>query len=181
MKGLMILANGFEDVEAIATMDVLKRAHVNLTVANLHKSNEVVSSSNNRLVIETNLKDLDYTQYDFLVLPGGKAVFNELDKSKLVDEIVRHFCDNKKLVCAICAAPLLIGKHGYFKYLEYTCFPGCNEVISEGTLSDKPVVVNENFITARSMYYTCDFALEIVSKVKGYERAIEIGKQIKGL
>ena len=181
MKGLMILANGFEDVEAIATIDVLKRAHVNLTLANLHKSNEVTTSSNNKFVVETNLKELDYTSFDFLVLPGGKAVFNELDKSKLVEEIVKHFCDNKKLVCAICAAPLLIGKHGYFKDLEYTCFPGCNETITEGSLSDKPVVVSNNYITARSMYYTCDFALEIVSMVKGNERAIEIAKQIKGL
>lgn len=181
MKGLMILANGFEDVEAIATIDVLKRAHVNLTLANLHSKNEVTTSANNRLVVETNLKEIDYTTYDFLVLPGGKAVFNELDKSKLVEEIVRHFCDNKKLVCAICAAPLLIGKHGYFKDLEYACFPGCNETITEGTLSNKPVVCSNNFITARSMYYTCDFALEIVSAVKGSERAIEIGRQIKGL
>ena len=181
MKGLIILANGFEDVEAIGTIDVLKRAHVNLTIASLHSKNEVTSSSNNKILVETTLKDIDYTQYDFLILPGGKAVFNELDKSKLVDEIVKHFCDNKKLVCAICAAPLLIGKHGYFKYLEYACFPGCNETIIEGTLSDKPVVVCENFITARSMYYTCDFALQIVSAVKGNDRAIEIGKQIKGL
>ena len=181
MKGLMILANGFEDVEAIAIIDVLKRAHVNLTLTNLHKTNEVISSSNNRLVVETNLKEVDYTSFDFLVLPGGKAVFNELEKSKLVEEIVKHFCDNKKLVCAICAAPLLIGKHGYFKDLEYACFPGCNESILEGTLSDKPVVVANNFVTARSMYYTCDFALTIVSLVKGNERAIEIAKQIKGL
>ena len=181
MKGLMILANGFEDVEAIGTIDVLKRAHVNLTIASLHNKNEVVTSANNKLIVDTYLKEVDYTSYDFLVLPGGKAVFNELDKSKLVDEIVKHFCDNKKLVCAICAAPLLIGKHGYFEYLEYACFPGCNESIIGGTLSDKPVVHVENYITARSMYYSCDFALEIVSVVKGIDRAIEIGKQIKGL
>ena len=180
MKGLMVLANGFEDVEAIATIDVLKRAHVNLTLANLHKSNEVTTSSNNKFVVETNLKELDYTSFDFLVLPGGKAVFNELDKSKLVEEIVKHFCDNKKLVCAICAAPLLIGKHGYFKDLEYTCFPGCNEGI-EGKLSEKPVVATYNFITAKSMYYTSDFALEIVSRVKGNDRAFAIATSIKGL
>ena len=58
MKGLMILANGFEDVEAIATIDVLKRAHVNLTLANLHSKNEVTTSANNRLVVETNLKEI---------------------------------------------------------------------------------------------------------------------------
>lgn len=181
MKGLMILTNGFEDVEGIATIDILRRARVNLTCATLHNSSEITTSLNNKVVFDTFLKDIDYTKFDFLILPGGPAVFKDLDKSKVVDQIVKYFCDNKKLVCAICAAPLLIGKHGYFKDLEYTCFPGCNEKIIEGTLLDKPVVFSGNFLTARSMYYACDFALEIVSLVKGNEKAIEIATQIKGL
>ena len=180
MKGLMILANGFEDVEAIGTIDVLKRANVNLTIASMHHKEYVCSAHNNKVLVETYIKDIDYKAYDFLIIPGGKAVFNELNGNKLVDEIVKHFCDNNKLVCAICAAPMLIGKHGYFKDLEYACFPGCNEGI-EGTLSDKPVVTSANFITAKSMYYTCDFALEIVSRVKGNDRAFAIATSIKGL
>ena len=181
MKGLMILANGFEDVEAIAVIDVLKRAGIHLRCVTLHNRDIVTTSSNNKLIIEKSLKDVDYKNYDFLILPGGKAVFNELDKSKVIDEIVKHFCDHNKLVCAICAAPLLIGKHGYFKDLMYTCFPGCNESIIDGVLSDRPLVRINNFITAKSMYYACDFALEIVSAIKGNEVAIEIAKQIKGL
>ena len=181
MKGLMILANGFEDVEAIATIDVLKRAQVDLTVATLHDKDIVVTSHNNQLVIDTYLKDLNYVDYDFLIIPGGQAVFKELDENKLVDEIVNDFCSKKKLVCAICAAPLLIGKHGYLQDLEYTCFPGCNEKIIGGNLVNETVVHCQNIITARSMYYTCDFALEIISTVKGNEIALEIAKQIKGL
>ena len=181
MKGLMILANGFEDVEAIATIDVLKRARVDLTIASLHEKDIVVTSHNNQLIVENYLKDINYVDYDFLIIPGGQAVFKELDGNKLVDEIVNDFCSKKKLVCAICAAPLLIGKHGYLQDLEYTCFPGCNDKIIGGKLSDRPVVHCENIITARSMYYSCDFALEIISTVKGIERALEIAKQIKGL
>lgn len=181
MKGLIILANGFEDVEAIAVIDVLKRAQVHLTSVTLNSKDVVTSSSNNKLIIEKSLKDVEYQKYDFLVLPGGKAVFNELDGNKKVEEIVKYFCDSHKLVCAICAAPLLVGQHGYFKDLEYACFPGCNEKILQGKLSSEPIVRSEHFITARSMYYATDFALEIVSAVKGNEKAIEIAKQIKGL
>lgn len=181
MKGLMILTNGFEDVEGIATIDILRRAKVNLTCVTLNNNSELTTSLNNKVVFDKSLKEVDYTKFDFLILPGGPAVFKELDKSKVVDEVVKYFCDNKKLVCAICAAPLLIGKHGYFKDLEYTCFPGCNEKITEGVLSDSPVVHSGNFITARSMYYACDFALEIISTIKGNEKAVEIAKQIKGL
>ena len=96
MKGLMILANGFEDVEAIGTIDVLKRANVNLTVASMHHKEYVCSAHNNKVLIETYIKDIDYKAYDFLIIPGGKAVFNELNGNKLVDEIVKHFCDNNK-------------------------------------------------------------------------------------
>ena len=181
MKGLIILANGFEDVEAIATIDILKRAQVRLTCATLSLKNEVVTAHGNKVIFEESLRNVDYKKYDFLIIPGGQAVYKELDKSSLVEEIIRYFCDNKKLVCAICAAPHLIGKHGYFAGLEYACFPGCNDMILQGTLSSLPVVHQQNFITARSMYYSCDFALEIISTVKGNDKAVEIAKQIKGL
>ena len=180
MKGLIVLANGFEDVEAIATIDILKRAQVNLNVVSLHHRDHVVSSHNNKIIVDKCIRDINYTEYDYLVLPGGPAVFDQLEKSKFLSEVIKHFCENKKLVCAICAAPKLIGRYGYFKDLEYTCFPGCNENI-EGVYVETPVVHSKNYITARSMYYTNDFALEIVSTIKGNEKAVEIARQIKGL
>ncbi|MCI5746118.1 MAG: DJ-1/PfpI family protein [Erysipelotrichaceae bacterium] len=181
MKGLMIFADGFEDVEGIATVDILKRAQIKLTCVTLKNKKEVTTSAQNHLVFEQSLADVDYKTFDFLILPGGPAVFNELDKSKKVDEVVNYFCTNQKLVCAICAAPLLIGKHGYFENLDYTCFPGCNEKIYLGNKVDDGVVHSKNFITAKSMYYACDFALEIVSTIKGNDKAISVAKQIKGM
>lgn len=181
MKGLMIFTNGFEDVEGIAVIDILKRAKINLTCVTLNKTNEVITSHNNKIVFNESVSDIDYKKFDFLVLPGGPAVFKELDKSKIVDEIVKYFCQNEKLVCAICAAPHLIGKHEFLADLEYTCFPNCNEQIVNGILIDKPVVHSKNIITARSMYYACDFALEIVSTIKGNDKAVEVAKQIKGI
>lgn len=180
MTGLMILANGFEDVEGLATIDILRRAKVNLTCVTL-KNTTITTAHRNKIVFDKSIKDVDYKKYDFLILPGGAAVFNELNSSAIVEQIVKYFCDNEKLVCAICAAPLLIGKYGYFKDLEYTCFPGCESQISAGIRVDKPLVYCKNYLTARSMYYACDFALEIVSLVKGTDIAIEIAKQIKGL
>lgn len=181
MKGLMILANGFEDIEGIATIDILKRAKIDITLAALGNSKEITTSNNNTLTFPTLLKDVDYHQFDFLIIPGGPAVFKVLDKSALVSEIITDFCEQHKLVCAICAAPSLIGKLGYLKDIEYTCFPNCNENIIGGILLDKPVVHDQNFITARSMYYACDFALEIVLTLKGNPFTIELAKQIKGL
>ncbi len=181
MNGLIILANGFEDVEGIATIDLLRRANVPLTCATVGHSLDITTSLKNHLHFDALLEDIDVSNYDFLILPGGPAVFKVLDQNPLVNKTIQYFCNQQKLVCAICAAPHLIGKFGYFKDLMYTCFPGCNQEIHEGTYVDKPVVHSKNFITARSMYYTCDFALEIISTVKGNDAAVDIAKQVKGL
>lgn len=181
MKGLIILADGFEDVEAIAVIDILKRADIAIDKICLNDTKKVTTSSNLDIVLSKSLKEINYKEYDFLVLPGGKATFNYLDKSYDVARIVEYFCEHKLLTCAICAAPMIIGKLGYLKDKEYTVFPGCGEKIIHGKLSLDPVVKDKNIITARSMYYANDFALEIVETIKGKEKRIEIEKQIKGL
>jgi len=180
MKGLVIFANYFEDVEAIAPVDILRRAKIDVTCAYID-NNTIISSHGNTLLFDTNLKDVNYKEYDFVILPGGKATFLTLRENKLVEEIVKYFYNNNKLLCAICAAPSVIGKHGYFDGYEYACYPNCNEIVTKGTLSDKPVVVTDRFITARSMYYSCDFGLAIVEKLKGKEFKDALEKQVKGL
>ena len=180
MKGLMIFTDGFEDVEGIAVVDILHRARIDLESVSLH-NNLVNTAHNNKMIFDKTIEKIDYHNYDFLILPGGPAVFKELHSNKLIDTIVKYFCDNNKLVCAICAAPSLIGKHGYFKGLRYSCFPGCEGPITEGILSNNPIEVSDKFITARSMYYACDFALEIIKKIKGVEAFNQISNSIKGL
>ena len=181
MKGLMIFANGFEDVEGIATLDILRRAKIDITCAVATDNLQISTAHNVHIVFKTLLKNVHYQDYDFLIIPGGPAVFNTLDNISLVSEIIKDFCLKNKLVCAICAAPHLIGKLGFLNDVSYTCFPGCNKEIIGGNLVDKGVVPDKNFITARSMYYANDFALEIVLTLKGNEVAMELAKQIKGL
>lgn len=179
MKGLMIFTNGFEDVEGIATADVLNRARIELTKVGY--DNKVIKTSNGHTVLfDEVLDNVDYRSYDFLIIPGGPAVFNILDKSTKISDIINDFVSEDKLVCTICAAPLLVGKLGHFKNRNYTCFPGCEAKVIAGNKVDAPVVVDGNFISARSMYYSCDFALEIVEKLKGKEFRTLIENQIKG-
>lgn len=181
MKGMMIFADGFEAVEGIATVDVLRRAGLSLDLISMNVTKEVMSSSQVMMTMDMTIDSVDYTSYDFLILPGGPAVFQVLDGSYLIAKIISWFCNHKKLVCAICAAPSLLGKLGYLREKHYTVFPGCGDKIVHGTLSDDPVVVDGNIITARSMYYTCDFALKIISSLLGDEQACQIKKQIQGL
>lgn len=180
MKALIVLSNGFEDVEALCTFDILKRSGIELTKVSLDSLN-VLSAYGNIVNADVLLKDIDYNDFDFLIIPGGKAVFEVLNKRKEIDDLIDDFYFKNKLIACICAAPLLLGKRGYFEGLEYTCFPGCDELIISGIKSDEAVVSNDKFITAKSMYYTIPFALEIVNRVLGYEKMEKVKRNIMGL
>ena len=180
-KIYMFLADGFETVEALAPVDVMRRAGLNVVTVSIMGRREVLSAQDVAVAADTLFEECDFSDADAVVLPGGSVGTENMSAHAPLRAVVNRMNNDGKLIAAICAAPMLIGKHGYLKDLEYACFPGCNDAIIGGKLSDKPVVHVNNIITARSMYYSCDFALEIISVVKGNERAIEIGKQIKGL
>ena len=180
MKGLIILVDYFEDVEALCTIDILRRSSIEVDTVSLDKKN-ITTQSNNKIEVQYLLNEVDVNSYDFLILPGGKAVFNTLDKEKRIDDLVDLFYNSNKLICAICAAPRLLAKRGYFKNLKFTIFPGCLDGEVLGKNVDKGVVVEDKLITAKSMYYTTQFALEIINKLQGKQQRKLIEKQIKGI
>ena len=180
MKGLIILVNGFEDVEALCTIDILRRSKIEIDTVSLDNKN-IITQSNNKIEVEYLLNEVDVNSYDFLILPGGKAVFNVLDNDLRIDKLVDDFYQKGKLICAICAAPRLVAKRGYFNNLKFTIFPGCLYGKVLGKQVNKGVVVEDKFITAKSMYYTTDFALEIINKLQGKQQKQLIEKQIKGI
>lgn len=179
MRGLTILVDGFEDTEALTTIDVLRRAKIDIDTVSLDKK-EIQTQSNNVIYVPYLLKDKKIENYDFLFLPGGKAVFNILDKDKRVDEVIDYFFKNNKLICAICAAPRLVAKRGYFKDHDFTSFPGSVDFKCLGNIKSEGVVKSGNFITAKSMYYTIDFALTIVQKLLGEEQKEKVYHQLRG-
>ncbi len=181
MRGLVILGNGFEDTEAIATIDVLKRAKLELDYASMSNSLEVITQ--NGLVIKANIffDDIELENYNFLVIPGGRAVFEVLNQSKKLSEVILDFADKEKLIAAICAGPSQVGKLGLYNNKNYTCFPTTEKAIIGGTyLKDKGVVVSDNFITAKSMGYSIDFGLAIVEYLLGSERRKLVKKAVFG-
>lgn len=179
MKGLIILSDGFEDVEAIATIDILRRSGIVVDTVSLY--NKIVTTqSKNKIIVDYLLEEIDETDYNFLIIPGGKAVFNVLDNNKEIEELIDKFYSNNKLICAICAAPRLIIKKGYLKNKKFTIFPNCIDDYKGGILLDQGVVVEDKIITAKAMYYSIDFALAIIEKLQGTEQMKKIYKQIQG-
>ena len=179
MKGLILLANGFEDVEALAPRDILIRGGVDVITASIDQNIEVQSS--HKIYVKANLllKDVNKEDYDFLILPGGGLGTQNLLNSKSVSDIVTHFINNHKLVCAICAAPMVLGKLGYLKGHRYTCFKGCNEGI-DGIFTMNEVESDDNIITARSMLYSVPFGLTILEQLLGKAIRNKVEIAIKG-
>lgn len=181
VKGLIILADGFQDSEALATRDVLKRSRLQVDTASIHNSLEVQSQTGLVVKADLFLKDAKSKDYDFLIIPGGSIGVSNLNKEKMVDQIINEFVEDKKLVAAICAGPSVVGKSLHYDSRSYTCFPGMEKYISGGKYQkEKPVIRDGNFITAKSMAYSVDFALEIIEYLQGKEQRASVLKNIRG-
>ncbi len=180
MKGLLLITNYFEDSEGLTTLDILRRAQLEVDLVSLKETLEITTQSNVKIVCDKLIENIDVRNYDFLVIPGGRAVMAELKVMDNVKEIIHHFVKSQKLVATICAAPYLVGELGYLKDKNYTCFPGFEKMIIGGKKKDSGVVVDGAFITARSMAYSVDFALAIIEYLLGKETRKNIKKSIFG-
>lgn len=181
MKVLMLFADGFEDVEAVATRDVLVRAKIDVTDVKICEDRELVVSSHKMSFCGfKSAKNINVGEYEAIVLPGGSVGVNNLLQSRVVDQLVNEFYRQGKLVCAICAAPMVLGKNGLLRNRRYTCYPGCNEGL-DGIYTGEEVVVTDNIVTGRSMLYSIPFGLKIIELLLGKETSNRIYSQIAGL
>lgn len=175
MKGLILLVNGFEESEAIITIDLLRRANIEIDLVSLTNSLNITSSGNITVVCDklysvTNLED-----YNFLVIPGGKAVFNYHLNSIVTKEIVDYFMNKGLLVAAICAAPMILGKYGYLKDIHFTCFPSCEEDHFGGIYEpDYGAVLDGNIVTGKACGTTFDFVQTIIEYLISNQVADEV-------
>ena len=177
-KVLMLVTDGVEEIEALMARDVFIRSGIEVDMMGLDEKDKIISSHKLSIdVLPLNLNDLNY---DALIIPGGKTGTNNIDNFAHIDELIKHFYQNDKLIAAICAAPSILGKRGYLKNHSYTCYPGW-EKEEYGQYTGKGVERSGRFITGKSMYYTADFALEIVGYLLGEEQKVKIHNQIKGI
>ena len=174
MKVLALIFDGFEELEATAPFALLRRAGIDLTIASFNSN---VTGSHNLTYTNVNIiNDLDYTSFDSLILPGG-AHYKTIESSEYILNIIKYFMDNNKIVSAICASPTIIGKLGYLKNKNYTCFKSMNADFG-GKFIDAYVVVDGNLITAKSAAASIDFAYAIIEKLAGKETLDKVKSNI---
>ncbi len=159
-KGIIVLADGFETVEALATHDIILRSKkIESELVGLNKL-EIASSNNTIVKVKKTLKQINEEDYDFICLPGGKIGVDNLSKSSELKELLLKFYKHDKLISAICAAPSILGNYGFLDNKHYTCFPGFQK--GKGIYENVGSVVDDKIITGHSMYYSIEFAERIV-------------------
>lgn len=164
MKVCMIITDGFEEIEAIGTFAILRRGNVDVDVYSL-----LDKDATGRFGITcTNLKPFSKIKeedYEALILPGGPE-YVAIEASTKVQDLIKSFSKKDKYICAICAGPTILGRAGYLKDKNYTCFTSMNEDFG-GTYIDEYVVTDGKIITGRSAAATIDFGFAILKELMG--------------
>ena len=167
-KALILLADGFEETEALTTHDILIRSHaIKPTLVSMMESLMVTTSMGLKVIADHMFAEIDPNDYDFVILPGGKVGVDNLSADPRVIALLKKYHDEGKHHHAICAAPSILCKLGYLDDKSFTCFPGFQS--GKGTYLNKGVVVDGDQVTGRSMGYTIEFAEEIVKLEAGQE------------
>ncbi len=161
-NALVILANGFEEIEAIAVIDILRRGQVDVTIAGLDTL-RIVSSRRLAIETETVLAHCLTTTYDVIVLPGGEPGTTHLEASDLVQEIVSKQVKLGGWVAAICAAPRILAKRGFLNQKKATSFPQTKPAMAGCLYQEETVVIDKPFITSRGAGTALSFGFEILS------------------
>lgn len=165
----MFFADGFEEVEAVATLDVIRRAGIEIQSVGV--GSEIVTGSHNmKFICDKTDAEIDLSsELSGIILPGGMPGTTNLMNSSVVNKFIDYCRENELLICAICAAPMIIGRKGILNGCKAICFPGFEEELIGAEISDKFVCRDGNIITAKGMGSAVNFGLEIVAAVKGDE------------
>ncbi len=166
----VFLANGFEETEALAPVDILRRS--GLEVCTVGVSGEYVTGSHNITVKADITEDkVDTECIDAVVLPGGMPGTLNLEKSAVVKDCV-SYCAQKGLpICAICAAPSILGHMGLLKGKRATCFPGFETQLDGAVLVDELAVTDGNIVTGKGAGAAIEFGLQIAAVLAGKEKS----------
>ncbi len=164
-KVLVILAPGFEEIEAVTIIDLLRRADVKVTVAGLDRRN-ITGSHGITVECDAFFEDIKSNEYEMLVLPGGQPGTNNLKANELVLETIRRFQEEGKMIAAICAAPTVLAKAGVLENTKVTSYPSERSVFNIQEYMESDVVRDGNIITSRGVGTAIDFTLELVGILK---------------
>ncbi|MBQ7522135.1 MAG: DJ-1/PfpI family protein [Clostridia bacterium] len=171
----VFLADGFEETEALTTVDILRRGGLELKTVAVGTENAVVCSSHGiKVVADIHEKDIDKNNLVGIVLPGGMPGTLNLEKSAVVSEYLTYCYDHNLIIGAICAAPSVLGKRGVLDGKKATCFPGFEKFLSKSDCNGDFAVTDGNIVTGKGMGATIPFALQLLELFTDKQKTQEV-------
>jgi 4-methyl-5(b-hydroxyethyl)-thiazole monophosphate biosynthesis len=177
MKIAVHLAEGFEEIEALTVVDILRRAELEVITVSISEEREVKGSHGIPVIADQTFSEMDYENIGMIILPGGPGIKNLEAHDDLKRRIIDFDIDGK-YIAAICAAPSIIGKMGFLEDKKATCYPGFEKYLLGAEVVEDSVVVDKNIITSRGVGTAIDFSLKLVEILKGEKLAEELSRKI---
>ncbi len=165
----MLLADGFEEIEALEPLDIMRRAGIDVATVGI-ADKKVVGAHNITVFADREMSDVDAKSMDMLILPGGVG-HELLDASNEVHYLINKAHVDGAYIAAICAAPSILGKKGMLDGKNATCFPGYEKYLYGAKLSNEKVATDGKFITAKGAGAAADFGFKLVELLKDKETA----------
>ncbi len=166
MKFACILSDGFEDMEALGTVAILRRAGIEIDFISVFDTKTVKGAYGTEVVADVMMKEVQVSNYDGILIPGGRHSF-VIRETDSVLKLTKAFYDNDKWMMSLCAGPTVFGVLGLLDNKKYISFPGTEESMQNAIREEKQVVKDGNFITAKAAGAVFEFAFAIISAVLG--------------
>jgi 4-methyl-5(b-hydroxyethyl)-thiazole monophosphate biosynthesis len=176
----IFLADGFEEIEAIAPIDMLRRAGLEVKIVGIGKR---LITSGRGVTVTADIVDSEavFDNLQMVVLPGGMPGAENLFNSEIVKKFIIYANENNIYIGAICAAPFILGKMGLLNGIKAICYPGYEKDLLGAIIADEFVATDKNFVTAKGAGVAIEFGLALVSALCGNEKAEKIKKQVQKL
>lgn len=174
----LFLADGFEIIEAMAPIDMLRRADIEIKTVGV-TGKTVTSSCSIEVNADITIDEFEYKNADAVILPGGGDGVINLEKNSAVQNVIDRAVEDGIYICAICAAPSILGNKGLLSSVEATAYPSFTKYLDGAILSEQYVITDGKYITARGAGVSVDFGLEIVKALAGEEKADEVRRTIQ--
>lgn len=175
MKTIFVfLATGFEELEALTPVDVLRRAGLNVQTVSVMNEQTVVGAHGIPVVADKMFAEINSEDAEMILLPGGLPGATNLDEHTGLSELIMKFAEAEKPLAAICAAPLVFGNRGLLNGKKATCYPGFETYLQGADYTANLVEVDGNFITGKGPGAAMEFAFAIVEKYCGVAKVQEL-------
>ena len=173
----LFLANGFEEIEALCPLDLLRRA--GLAVTTVGVGGEMITGSHG-IAVQADIPDTMYadSKPDMIILPGGMPGAKHLDESRIVDMALKAAARNEAYIAAICAAPFVLGKRGMLQGKRAICYPGFEKELIGAEIAESRVVRDGKFITAAGMGVALEFGLALVEAMTDRQTADQLRRTV---